>query len=54
MLEYLKLWGCRKKNVGVQEEKRGGAGRRSLLTILESPLNSTKNVMGFCFLHPHN
>jgi len=21
MLEFLKLWGCRKKNVGVQEEE---------------------------------
>jgi len=21
MLEYLKLWGCRKKNMGVQEEE---------------------------------
>jgi len=21
ILEYLKLWGCRKKNVGVQEEE---------------------------------
>jgi len=31
MLKYLKLWGCRKKNVGVQEEKRGGAGKRNHL-----------------------
>jgi len=31
VLTFLKLWRCRKKNVGVQEEKHRGVGRNNLL-----------------------